>query len=231
MSSSSFFHLALLCCLLSVSSAKTGRPSRPKGIIFPVSKDPSTLQYTTEIKQRTPLVPVKLTIDLGGQFLWTDCEKGYTTSTYSPARCKSTSCSLAKSGNCLTECYSRARPGCTNNTCTLFPDNAIASAATTGTLGSDVISVQSAFGGARVTISQFPFVCGSTSLLDKLSSGVTGMAGLGRTNVSLPSQFSNAFNLKRKFGVCLSSTSSNGGYTFRKFRLFNCTTYLYTTSH
>lgn len=216
MSLSIFFHLALLCCLLSISSAKTGRPSHPKGLIFRVSKDPSTLQYTTQIKQRTPLVPVKVTIDLGGQFLWTDCEKGYTTSTYRPARCNSSPCSLAKSSNCMTECYSPARPGCTNNTCTLFPDNAIAPIATTGTLGSDVISVQSALSGTHVTISQFLFVCGSTSLLDKLSTGVTGMAGLGRTNVSMPSQFFNAFNLKRKFGVCL-SPSSKGSIFFGDF--------------
>lgn len=213
-SSLMFIHFALLSCLLFISSAQT--PIRPTGLILPVTTDPSTLQYTTQIQQRTPLVPVKLTVSLGGPFLWVDCDKGYTTSTYRPARCESAQCSLAKSTSCLTECYSPAKPGCTNNTCTLFPENPFTSSGTSGTLGSDVVSVRSA-AGASVSVSQFLFVCGSTDMLDKLSSGVSGMAGLGATKVSLPSQFFSAFSLKKKFGVCLSSTSSNGAIFFGEF--------------
>ncbi|XP_017216744.1 probable aspartic proteinase GIP2 [Daucus carota subsp. sativus] len=208
-------HLFLICCLLFIASSTA--QTRPKGIILPVTKDPSTLQYITELKQRTPLVPVKLAVDLGGQFLWVDCDKGYTTTSYIPSRCNSASCSLSKAGSCLTECYSPSRPGCTNNTCMLFPENQYAPIATSGTLGSDVLSVPSAFGGPPVTISKFLFVCGTTFLLENLSSGVTGMAGLGRTKVSLPSQFFAAFSFKKKFGVCLSSTSSKGAIFFGEF--------------
>lgn len=209
--------LFFICCLLFITSLTAQAPTPPKGIILSVTKDPSTLQYITEIKQRTPLVPVKLAVDLGGKFLWVNCDEGYTTSSYLPSLCNSASCSLSKSTSCLTECYSPSRPGCTNNTCTLFPENHYAPLSTTGTLGSDVLSVQSAFGGPPVTISKFLFVCGSTNIVDKLSSGVTGMAGLGRTKVSLPSQFFAAFSLEKKFGVCLSSTSSKGSIFFGEF--------------
>ncbi|KAK1380122.1 Basic 7s globulin 2 [Heracleum sosnowskyi] len=177
-SSTIIFHIFLICglSLLFISSCQATTLTRPKGLILSVSKDPSTLQYIIEIKQRTPLVPVKLAVDLGAQFLWVDCEKGYTTSSYRPARCNSAPCSLAKSTSCMTECYSPASPGCTNNTCTLFPENTYAPIATSGTLGSDALSVHSAV-GEPVTIPHFLFVCGATLLLDKLSSGVTGMAG------------------------------------------------------
>lgn len=213
-SSSMFIHFLLLSCLLFISSAQI--PIRPTGLILPVTTDPSTLQYTTQIQQRTPLVPVKLTVDLGGPFLWVDCDQGYTTSTYRPAPCNSAQCSLAKSTSCLTECHSPVKPGCTNNTCTLFPENPITAGGTSGTLGFDVVSVRSA-AGASVSVSQFLFVCGSTDMLDKLSSGVSGMAGFGATKVSLPPQFFSAFSLKKKFGVCLSSTSSNGAIFFGEF--------------
>ena len=62
-------------------------------------------------------------------------------------------------------------------------------------------------------MSSFIFTCGSTFLLKGLASGVKGMAGLGRTRISVPSQFSTAFSFHRKFAICLSSsttTSSNG---------------------
>ncbi|PKI31588.1 hypothetical protein CRG98_048021, partial [Punica granatum] len=84
---------------------------RPKALVVPVSKDASTLQYVTRIGQRTPLVPVSLVVDLGGQFLWVDCEDpGYVSSTYRPARCGSAQCSLARASGCG-ECNSSPRPG------------------------------------------------------------------------------------------------------------------------
>ncbi|KAK1351733.1 Extracellular dermal glycoprotein [Heracleum sosnowskyi] len=141
MASYSAIHLFLSCCLLFIVSSIAQTTTRPKGIILPVTKDPSTLQYITEIKQRTPLVPVKLAVDLGGPFIWVDCDKGYATSSYRPSRCNSASCSLSKASSCLTECYSPSRPGCTNNTCMLFPENQYAPIATSGTLGYDVLSV------------------------------------------------------------------------------------------
>ncbi|CAN1768272.1 Probable aspartic proteinase GIP2 [Linum perenne] len=203
----------IFSCLLIFSIAVTSQaqPSfRPKALVLPVSKDPSTLQYIAQINQRTPLVPVKLTVDLGGQYLWVDCEQGYVSSSYKPARCRSAQCSLANSKSCITECFSAPKPGCNNNTCGLLPGNTVTETGTSGELGQDVVSIQSTDGskpGQFVKVPNLIFTCGSTFLLDGLADGVKGMAGLGRTKISIPSQFSASFSFDRKFAICLSSSS------------------------
>ncbi|KAG5560089.1 hypothetical protein RHGRI_003399 [Rhododendron griersonianum] len=217
---SSFQYFSLLFFSLLFLSPSLGLAQtsfRPKGLVLPVQKDPSTLQYITQLNQRTPLVPLNLTLDLGGQFLWVDCDQGYSSTTYRPARCGSASCSLAGSQGCTTECNSAARPGCNNNTCGMFPYNPVIRTSTGGDLGSDVVSVQSTDGnnpGRVVSVPQFLFVCGSTFLLEGLAGGVKGMAGLGRTKISLPAQFSAAFSFPRKFAVCLSSSTRSSGVMF-----------------
>ena len=60
----------------------------------------------------------------------------------------------------------------------------------------------------NATVSRFLFACAPTFLLQGLATDVSGMAGLGRTKIALPSQFASAFSFRRKFAVCLSS--SNG---------------------
>ncbi|WRX22077.1 Xylanase inhibitor [Theobroma cacao] len=189
---------------------------RPKALVLPVSKDASTNQYVTQIKQRTPLVPVKLTLDLGGEFLWVDCDQGYVSSSYMPARCNSAQCSLARSKSCGS-CFDGPKPGCNNNTCGLLPANTVTRTATGGEVAQDVVSVQSTNGknpGQVVSVPKFLFTCGSTFLLEGLASGVKGMAGLGRTKISMSSQFAAAFSFHRKFAVCLSSSSSSNGVVF-----------------
>ncbi|KAK8992857.1 hypothetical protein V6N11_048925 [Hibiscus sabdariffa] len=181
---------------------------RPKALVLSVSKDASTNQYVTHIKQRTPLVPVKLTIDLGAQSLWVDCEQNYVSSTYKPVLCNSTQCKLARSDSCRS-CFDGPKPGCNNNTCGLFVSSI--TTVTFGDVSQDVVAVQSTDGkssGKVVSMSEFLFTCGPTGLLDGLASGVKGMAGLGRSNVSMSSLFSSAFSFPRKFAVCLGS--SNG---------------------
>lgn len=214
MASSISHYFLLIFSLLSITSAA---PSfRPRALVLPVSKDPSTLQYTTTLTQRTPPVSVKLTLHLGGQFLWVDCESNYVSSTYRPARCNSAQCSLANSKSYGT-CNSPPRPGCNNNTCGLFPDNPFTNTATGGELASDVIRVPSTDGsnpGQVVSVPNFLFTCAPTFLLQGLASGVQGIAGLGRTKISLPSQFSSAFSFARKFAICLSSSSNSNGVVF-----------------
>ncbi|KAF4350186.1 hypothetical protein F8388_013607 [Cannabis sativa] len=203
----SFTPLVLFCTLL-ITTAVAETPSfRPKALLLPVTKDSSTKQYLTQINQRTPLVPVKLTIDLGGGFLWVDCEKGYVSSTYKPARCRSAQCHLAGSKSCG-ECFDGPKPGCNNNTCGLFPYNPFIRTSTSGELAQDFISIQSTNGSNPSKVVSIPnviFTCGSTFLLEGLASGVTGIAGLGRKKIALPSQFAAAFSFKRKFALCLSS--------------------------
>ncbi|PNX85510.1 basic 7s globulin, partial [Trifolium pratense] len=142
------------------------------------------------------------------QFLWADCENQYVSSTYRPARCHSAQCSLAKADGCG-NCFSSPKPGCNNNTCGLTPDNTVTHTATGGELAEDVLSIQSTNGfnpGQNVVVSRFLFSCAPTSLLQGLASGASGMAGLGRTKIALPSQLASAFSFDKKFAFCFSSS-------------------------
>ncbi|OAY49684.1 probable aspartic proteinase GIP2 [Manihot esculenta] len=193
---------------------------RPKALVVPVSKDAATLQYVTQIEQRTPLVPINLVVHLGGRFLWVDCDQGYVSSTYRPARCGSALCSLGGADGCG-DCFSGPRPGCNNNTCGVSPDNPVIRTATGGELATDVVSVNSTNGsnpGRAVTVPRFLFSCAPTSLLEGLANGVVGMAGLGRTRAAFPSQFAAAFSFHRKFAICLASNGviffGDGPYNF-----------------
>ncbi|XP_059625840.1 probable aspartic proteinase GIP2 [Cornus florida] len=212
----SSIQILLLSSLLFISLSNAQTSFRPKALVLPVSKDPSTLQYLTKINQRTPLVPVSLVVDIGGQFLWVDCENNYVSSSYRPARCGSAQCSLARASGCG-DCYNGPKPGCNNNTCGVSPDNSITRTATGGEIAEDVVSVASTDGsnpGRAVTVSRFIFSCAPTFLLEGLASGVMGMAGLGRTRIGFPSQFASAFSFNRKFAICLTSSTSANGVIF-----------------
>ncbi|XP_028804164.1 basic 7S globulin 2-like [Neltuma alba] len=219
---SGFQYLVLFLLFIAPSSCFAQSSFRPKALVIPVTKDASTLQYVTQIHQRTPLVPVNLVLDLGGQFLWVDCDQNYTSSTYRPARCNSAQCSLADASGCG-ECFSPPRPGCNNNTCGVMPDNTVTRTATGGEVAQDVVSLQSTNGfnpGRNVTVSRFIFSCAPTFLLNGLARGVLGMAGLGRTKIAFPSQLASAFSFHRKFAICLASSSrgvvffGDGPYVF-----------------
>ncbi|KAK3189966.1 hypothetical protein Dsin_029527 [Dipteronia sinensis] len=197
------YNFLLVCSVfLFISSATIAQTSfRPKALLLPVSKDAATLQYVTHINQRTPLVPVKLTVHLGGETLWVDCEKGFVSASFKPARCGSAQCSLATADACSGL-----------NVCGQAVDNPIIRTATHGDIGQDVVSLQSTDGsnpGKVVKVPNFIFTCGATLLVRGLANGVTGMAGLGRSKIALPTQLAAAFSFKRKFALCLSSSTTS----------------------
>ncbi|KAL8224880.1 hypothetical protein R6Q57_017437 [Mikania cordata] len=81
----------------------------------------------------------------------------------------------------------------------------------------DLVQVRATDGsnpGRPVNISRFMFSCAPTFLLQGLTSGVSGMAGLGRTKIGLPSQVAAAFSFDRKFAICLSSSTNSNGVIF-----------------
>ena len=105
----SSFHCLLFCSLviffqmiISPTLAKTS--FRPRVLVLPIAKDSSPLQHLTTIMQRNPLVRVKLTLDLGSQFLWVDFEQGFVSSTSKPVSCDSTQCTIARSKSCYMDC-------------------------------------------------------------------------------------------------------------------------------
>ncbi|VFQ59661.1 unnamed protein product [Cuscuta campestris] len=214
----------LLCFsffILFLSSSSSAASFRPKALVAPVTKDASTHQYLTRISQRSPLVPVDLVLHLGGEFLWVDCHANYVSTTYRPVLCRSAPCSLAGSNGCG-DCFSAPRPGCNNNTCGVSPDNPVTHTSTGGELAQDVVSVSSTDGsslGKPAAASGFVFSCAPSFLLQGLAKGAVGIAGLGRTRVALPSQFSSVFSFNRKFAICLTSSTGvvffgDGPYNF-----------------
>ncbi|XP_004229432.1 probable aspartic proteinase GIP2 [Solanum lycopersicum] len=205
-----------LILLFSLSFAKT--PPRPRAFLLPVTKDASTKQFVTTINQRTPLVPVKLTIDLGQRFLWVDCEKGYVSSSYKPVPCGSIPCKRSFSGACVESCIGPPSPGCNNNTCSHIPYNPFIRTSTGGELAQDVVSLQSTDGSNPrkylSTTNGVVFDCAPHSLLEGLAKGVRGILGLGNGYVGFPTQLANAFSIPRKFAICLTSSTTSRGVIF-----------------
>ncbi|MCD9561255.1 hypothetical protein HAX54_020259 [Datura stramonium] len=216
--SSSGYYLFHFCLLLITSTTLSKSNLQPKTLFLLVKKDPTSLQYITQIHQRTPLVPLKLALHLGGESLWVDCERGFKSSTYKPGRCGSTPCNLARStgcGNCLTE--NNTRPGCNNNACYNVVSNPVTSAE--GEIAEDVLSIQSINGsipGPVVTVPRFIFSCSTTSnLTHNLGKNVRGMVGFGQQSpVSFATQFALAFRFSRRFAICLSSSTKRNGVIF-----------------
>ncbi|XP_016481247.2 putative aspartic proteinase GIP2 [Nicotiana tabacum] len=204
-----------LLLLFSLSTAKT--PPRPRAFFLPVTKDAATKQYVTVIRQRTPLVPIKLTVDLGQRFMWVDCENGYVSSTYEPVPCGSIPCKRSLSGACVESCLDPPSPGCNNNTCSHIPYNPFIRTSTGGELAEDIVSLQSTDGsnpGNFISKPGVVFDCAPKSLLEGLAKGVKGIIGLGNGFVGFPTQMSNAFRVPRKFAVCLSSSTTSRGVIF-----------------
>ncbi|KAI3935828.1 hypothetical protein MKX01_033012 [Papaver californicum] len=212
-----FFFLSL-----TLSEAQPSASSRPHALVLPIYKDPTTLQYVIQINQRTPQVPVKLVVDLGGKFTWVHCNQSYISSTYVPVHCGSPQCSIARrckdcEVDCAVcdDCTTPRGSWCHKHSCSIDIINPITGTSSVGELASDVATVQSTNGSitiSDVTVHKFAFGCGTTNnVFEGLAPGAEGMAGLGRSGLSLASQFSAAFRFSQKFALCL---SSNRGVIF-----------------
>lgn len=168
----------------------------------------------------TPLARKDFVVDIGGRHLWMDCDDGsYHSSTYKQSFCGSASCSVAKAtcgGACLPGHH---RPGCNNETCYVLSENTVRGGYEVGDVSRDTIALQSTDGvkaGSSVSISDFIFACANAWDLNSLASGAKGMIGLGRERIALPTQLSSAFggSFRRKFAICLPSTSKSNGVIF-----------------
>ncbi|MCL7025768.1 hypothetical protein MKW94_019548 [Papaver nudicaule] len=193
-----------LLVILSVcfSNAQPTSSSRPQGLVLPVTKD------------GTPLVSESLVVDLAGEYLWVDCEKGYVSSSNRTLNCFGSECSKLQlsSRACMHKPAAQPRSKSFMG-CLVFPSNKLPGGNfTSGYFTSDVVSTQSCINGSTtgpdVTARKFSFGCGSTSLLKGLAKGVKGMAGFGPFGVSVPSQLSLAFRIPRVFAMCLPSSST-----------------------
>ncbi|KAJ0236209.1 hypothetical protein HA466_0261920 [Hirschfeldia incana] len=220
MASSPFIFSAFLLFIFSLSSPSTSfakQSSRPNALLLPITKDKTTLQYTTVINSGTPLVAASLVFDLGGRHLWVETDTYYWSTSFQTSHCNSPMCYRAGSHGC-SRCYSDYRPGCNADPCTLTFKNPVNGIVDTGDIASEVVFIQSTNGsnpGRVVKIPSLIFSLGSTNLLNGLANGTVGMAGMGRHGViGLPSQFAKAFGFNRKFAVCLPSSGGGRGVAF-----------------
>ncbi|XP_015888303.3 probable aspartic proteinase GIP2 [Ziziphus jujuba] len=224
----SHFNFLFLCFLLilsniiSTSIAKKSSSSHPpiKTLVLPVTKVhyyPGPDQYVIKIKQRTPLLPIKLTIDLGLDNPFMHCDQAYVSSTYKPINCSSPVCSYANypfeyCSNCPNGGVLNT-PGCHDNTCQAYSINNISGRPGSGELFQDIVSVKS-INGRSVSVPNFLFICSHTGSLLKLANDVQGMAAFGVSNISFPYQFTAAFGLEKKFAICLSPSEKSNGVIF-----------------
>ncbi|KAK9086679.1 hypothetical protein Syun_029073 [Stephania yunnanensis] len=219
-SSSTLHHFSLfsLILLISFSSPRTlvlalSKPKPPNSLFLPISKVDgtslqTTTQYITHIKQRTPLVPVNLTVDLGGRSLWVVIDDDYISSTRTIHNCNSTQCKLA----------SRTRVCPFGDPCFLPIHHPTLGSSQVGSLCDDVISLQSTNANSYTTIPHYLFGCATNYMIVGLADGITGAAGLGRSKIALPLQLASAFKFDKKFVLCLpSSTNAKGFVVFGNF--------------
>ncbi|MBA0687375.1 hypothetical protein Goari_014920 [Gossypium aridum] len=210
MASSSLYFLLIF---LSISSftllSQSQTSSKLNKLVLPIHQDNKTNLYVANIYKRTPLLQTPFVVDLNGRLLWVTCEQNYLSSTYHAPRCYSTQCARANTHYCHT-CFSKARPGCHNNTCGLMSVNPVTGLTAMSELAQDVLSIYSTQGsnpGPLVKIPRFLFTCAPSLLLQPVLPGnVQGVAGLGLSPISLPTQLASHFGyagFAPTFALCL----------------------------
>ncbi|KAK9146742.1 hypothetical protein Sjap_006645 [Stephania japonica] len=80
-----------------------------------------------------------------------------------------------------------------------------------GPVCQDALSMQST-NGSYLTLPHYIFPCATNYMIPGLPDGVTGVVGLGRSRISLPSQLSSALGLDKRFTICLPSSSKAKGF-------------------
>ncbi|XP_034689998.1 probable aspartic proteinase GIP1 [Vitis riparia] len=206
-----FFFFFFFCVSSSSSSSSFSLP-----VLSPITKDHQTNQYSLSLCLKTPLIPSKLLLDLGGSFSWVDCHKHYVSSTYHHIPCNSSLCTLLSLNSCA-HCYRAPSPTCANDTCATTLHNSVTGKSIFHSALVDAAALPTTDGrnpGRLALLANFAFACSTTDLLKGLAKGVTGSAGLGWSDLSLPVQFIAGLSLPRVFALCLSGSPSAPGVGF-----------------
>ncbi|KAB5512455.1 hypothetical protein DKX38_029483 [Salix brachista] len=180
-----------------------------------IQKDRSTSQYVITAYLQTPLKLTKFLLDLGSTYTWVNCDD-YTSSTYQHVPCNSSIASLLGPYACLNLCDGPPSPNCGNNSFLFLPDNPIkpvdyrkVNGLNTALI--DPFALPNAQGSLTL-INNFIFSCARTGFLKGLAKGITGLAALGRSNISIPIQINKVFpSTPNCFAICLSGSISQPG--------------------
>ncbi|KAK6255021.1 hypothetical protein SCA6_016326 [Theobroma cacao] len=135
------FHLLLFFSFLScLGNTFPVLGFHSNSVFFPVRKDAATLQYVARISHGTPSGPTNLVVDLGGPFLWMDCDSRHVSSSNRLISSCSVNCSKAK----FHDHGSKSAGGCLCNAdCNVFLYNGITGLTAKGELVEDIIAVDS----------------------------------------------------------------------------------------
>ncbi|KAJ6348687.1 hypothetical protein OIU77_006292 [Salix suchowensis] len=134
--------------------------------------------------------------------------------TYRP--CNSSIANSLSAYACMDTCEDPPGPNCGNNSFSFLLDNPIKAVDYRKVNGINAALVDSLAlpntQGSLVSISNFIFSCARTGFLKGLAKGVTGLAALGNSNLSIPVQINKAFpSSPNCFAMCLSGSTSQPG--------------------
>ncbi|KAJ6696981.1 hypothetical protein OIU85_003352 [Salix viminalis] len=178
--------LLILFFLLSFIPSQAALP-----LHTPIQKDHSTGQYIISAYLKTPLKLTKLVLDLGATYSWVNCDD-YISSTYQHIPCNSSIANSLSAYACMDTCEDPPGPNCGNNSFSFLLDNPIKAVDYRKVNGINAALVDSLAlpntQGSLVSISNFIFSCARTGFLKGLAKGVTGLAALGNSNLSIPVQ-------------------------------------------
>ncbi|KAL0458100.1 UNVERIFIED_CONTAM: putative aspartic proteinase GIP2 [Sesamum latifolium] len=189
--------------------------SQATTLFSPIKKDATTNLYTMLINLKTPLQPSQLHIDLGFYLPWYDCARHYKSSSYQPVIYNSSLC-LDLDTKAYGNCFNKPGPGCSNDTCTFFPENPVTGKGGLGEILTDRFALPTAKNPAQLgPVSQIVLSCTFPNKYSKiyrgLARGSTGLATLGRFNYSLSAQISRGSAAPWIFALCLPSSSNASG--------------------
>ncbi|KAJ6696982.1 hypothetical protein OIU85_003353 [Salix viminalis] len=181
----------------------------------PIQKDHSTGQYIISAYLKTPLKLTKLLLDLGATYSWVNCDD-YISSTYQHIPCNGSLAKTIIDYGCMNTCDDPPGPNCGNNSSIFLPNNPIKAVDYRKVYGVNAALVDSLAlpdtQGSLVSINNFIFSCARTGFLKGLAKGVTGLASLGNSMLSIPVQINKAFSSSPNcFAMCLSGSTSQPG--------------------
>lgn len=167
------------------------------------------------IYMKTPLQPSQLHLDLGSYLPWYDCNRHYKSSSYAPVIYNSSLC-LDLDTKAWGNCFNKPGPGCSNDTCSDFPQNPVTLKGGMSNIITDKFALPTINNSARLgPTMQIALSCTFPNQYSKiyrgLARGSTGLASLGRFNYSLSAQISRGSFSPWIFAVCLPSSSNSTG--------------------
>ncbi|CAL4945649.1 unnamed protein product [Urochloa decumbens] len=208
MSQRQFFLLAVALCLLAASTLASALGGKP--LVTPITKDGSTSLYTSPLKDGRPLV-----LDLSGPLIWSTCDDA----SHPTLELYERECTEAIRYT-RPECWAYAGGsdggGYGRGKCVAHPYNPVAGRCASGDMTRTTLSASATDGKNPLYPVSFPAVasCAPPSLLDKLPAGAAGVAGLARSDLSLPAQVVATQGVARKFALCLPGVAIFGGGPF-----------------